>query len=260
MVTLSSLTPCSAALAGADVAPKTLDTNVWVLSLGSKDCQGGRQVWAAAQAQHQELPSYPVHGRGWSGAAARAWHPSGHAATAQALGMPRSAPQLEGSGEGLRVSLKKRLPKYEARAGWGHFSRGQRRQLPFGRRLCQGCLPQPAEPPRGIAALCSTGVCGARRGEERRVSPKPPSQPLSSPWPSGEQTLAPSGICLEESQGILPLPLPSRAASPQGRANGHGRNEAWPLSASPVFLFQRHPGGPWPRSEAEPGEAARVVP
>lgn len=37
---LRSLTPCSAALAGADTAPNTLDANVWGPFLGNKVCQG----------------------------------------------------------------------------------------------------------------------------------------------------------------------------------------------------------------------------
>lgn len=49
MVALSSLTPCLAALAGTGVAPYTLDTSIWVCSLGTKVCQGGTQVQAAAQ-------------------------------------------------------------------------------------------------------------------------------------------------------------------------------------------------------------------
>ncbi len=258
MVALSSLSPCWAALAGADAAPRTLDTNVWVCSLGSKVCQGGRQVWAAAQPQRRELPSHPVHGRGWSGVAARAWHPSGHAATAQLLGTPESAPHLGGCGEGLWVSLKKRLPKCEAHPSWGHFSHGQRRQLPFGRQLCQGCLPQPGEPPCRIAGLRGTGVCRTRRGEEglpqTSISasfPRPGLQE-SRHWPLwGSAWESPSGLCLS-----LPLPLPGVHPRKDGQTateeSRHG-----PSQHPRCFYFR---GSPGPRSEAEPGEAVRVVP
>jgi len=269
MVALSSLSPCWAALAGADAAPRTLDTNVWVCSLGSKVCQGGRQVWAAAQPQRRELPSHPVHGRGWSGVAARAWHPSGHAATAQLLGTPESAPHLGGCGEGLWVSLKKRLPKCEAHPSWGHFSHGQRRQLPFGRQLCQGCLPQPGEPPCRIAGLRGTGVCRTRRGEERRVSPKPPSRPLSLALAFRRADTGPFGDLLGRvpADSAFPFPFPFQGCIPARTGKQPRKNPGMaPLSIPGAFISEGVRGPAQKRSQGrrfawspEPGSSSRTL-
>ena len=315
VVALSSLTPCSAALAGADVAPKTLDTNVWVRSLGSKVCQGSRQVWAAAQPQCRELPSHPLRGRGWSGAAARAWHSLGHAANAQLLGMPRS-------GEGLRVSLKKRLPKYEAHPGWGRFSRGQaavpglpppaRRASPRDRSPPQhgGVRDQERRGEEGLPQTSLSASCLAlafRRAdagpfgdllgrvqgtplpfpfllplplslpglqphrdeqsglEETSNGPSPPvptstflplCQFLSHIPPSPQ---APTAISFPLPQ--LPGPSPSHCPSSAARSKpARKKPGVAPLSIPRVFISEGPRGARLPRSEAEPGEAARVVP
>lgn len=318
MVALSSLTPCSAALAGADVAPKTLDTNVWVRSLGSKVCQGSRQVWAAAQPQRRELPSHPLRGRGWSGAAARAWHSLGHAANAQLLGMPWS-------GEGLRVSLKKRLPKYEAHPGWGRFSRGQaavpglpppaRRASPRDRSPPQhgGVRDQErrgGSPPNlHLSLLPCPGLQESRRWPLRGSAWKSPGNslsfslspsPFSFPFPlslpgvqphrdeqsSTEETSngpsppvptstflplcqflshippspqAPTAISFPLPQ--LPGPSPSHCPSSAARSKpARKKPGVAPLSIPGVFISEGPRGARPPRSEAEPGEAARVVP
>ena len=315
VVALSSLTPCSAALAGADVAPKTLDTNVWVRSLGSKVCQGSRQVWAAAQPQCRELPSHPLRGRGWSGAAARAWHSLGHAANAQLLGMPRS-------GEGLRVSLKKRLPKYEAHPGWGRFSRGQaavpglpppaRRASPWDRSPPQhgGVRDQERRGEEGLPQTSLSASCLAlafRRADAGpfgdllgRVQGTPLPFPFLLPLPlslpglqphrdeqsSTEETSngpsppvptstflplcqflshippspqAPTAISFPLPQ--LPGPSPSHCPSSAARSKpARKKPGVVPLSIPRVFIPEGPRGARLPRSEAEPGEAARVVP
>ena len=125
----------------------------------------------------------------------------------------------------------------------------------WGLRSAVPGLPPPARSlPAGPAAPRSTGQSGTARGEERRASPRPPAQPLALPL----------------SLSLSPFPFPFQGCIPTGTANRHGRNQAWPLSASPMVLFQRGPGGPRrparKRSKArrrawspEPGSASRSL-
>lgn len=148
-------------------SPQNSQQQVWFCSLRSKVCQGGRQVWAAAQSPCWELASHPVHGSGWSRvAAARVWHSLRHAAIAQLLGIPQSA-------EGLQVSLK-RVPKYKAHSSWGCFSHRQDRQLPFGRGCAKADSSSPESLPMGRQPSAAQGCVGPE--EETMVSL--PSRPL----------------------------------------------------------------------------------
>lgn len=104
---------------------------------------------------------------GWSRIAVKARH----FGTCHNVAATKTLFRVPQNKEELHISLKKRLPKYDARPGWGCSSHRQ--------------------------------SSSAGPGKERRVSLKPPSQPLSSLWTSGEQTLAPPGICLAQSQGVM---------------------------------------------------------
>ena len=197
----------------------------------------------------------------------------------------------------------------------------------MGRRLCQGCLPQPGEPPRGIAALRSTGVCGTRRGEEglpqtsisasflalafRRADAGPFGDlveesrglpflfPFSFPFPflfwgcipagmskaaRKKPAMAPllqfrhphSSLChflshippspqaptaISFPLPQLPGPSPSHCPSSAARSKpARKKPGVAPLSIPRVFISEGPRGARPPRSEAEPGEAARVVP
>ena len=93
-------------------------------------------------------------------------------------------------------------------------------------------------------------------GEERRVSLKPPSQLLASPWPSGQQALAPLGICWQESQGTPPSPS-GDASHPRSNEQS-SREEASSGPSPPVpthtflplyqFLSHRPASSPVPRA------------